>query len=101
MSEALRSAPAHAGARDEIIWILATSSNADLADPAEALRRGEAALAENPAPSPGLLDGLGAAYAATERFEEATRAANAAARGAAAQGDHIRAHQIQARIGLY
>lgn len=101
LSEALRMDPSHAAARDELVWILATSSHEDLSDAEEATRIAEAALQAGAARSTRLLDALAAAYAGTDRFEEASQLARGAIAAAQAEGNHIRAHQIRARLRLY
>ncbi|MEE3329802.1 MAG: tetratricopeptide repeat protein [Myxococcota bacterium] len=101
LSEALRIDPSNAAAREELVWILATSSHADLSDAQEARRIAEAALQSGAARSTRLLDALAAAYAGSDRFEEASQLARSAIAAAQAEGNHIRAHQIRARLRLY
>ena len=101
LSEALRIDSSSAAARDELVWILATSSHADLNDPEEARRIAEAVMQSGSAPSTRLLDALAAAYAGSNRFEEASQVARSAIAAAQSEGNHIHAHQIRARLRLY
>jgi tetratricopeptide (TPR) repeat protein len=101
LSKALDLDPEASEARDELTWILATSSHDDLRDVSEATRVGEAALAQEPTGSTRLLDAIAAAYAGAGRFQEAQAAARAAMSSAQAAGNHIYAHQVAERIQLY
>jgi tetratricopeptide (TPR) repeat protein len=97
--EALRLQPELAVAATELAWILATSPEASVRDPDEAIRLAEAALAAEPPRAAGL-DALAAAYAAAGRFDAAAAKAREAAR-LAARGDPALAAAAQARSELY
>jgi tetratricopeptide (TPR) repeat protein len=86
---------------NNLAWLLATSSDPALRDPARALALAQTARASSGADDPGILDTLAAAQAAAGRFEEAERTAARAARRAAAAGDTAAAAEIEARRALY
>jgi Flp pilus assembly protein TadD len=98
-SEALRLQPDDRRALGELVWVLATSSEPTLRDPAEAIRRAEAT--EEGTRPPRLLDGLAAAYAAVGRRDEAIATATAAIEGAEGTERHALARAIASRRALY
>jgi spermidine synthase len=99
--EALRLEPRLRSARNNLAWLLATSPDASLRDPAEALRLAEGLRNEMREPSANLLDTLAAAYAAAGRFEEAIRSAEQAMALAEAEGALARAQTFRRRISDY
>ena len=96
-SEALRLEPGEPRALEELVWVLATSSEESLRDPAEAIRRAE----QSPDPTTRLLDGLAAAYAAAGQQELAVATARSAIEHAVANQDHGSAHAIRERLSRY
>jgi spermidine synthase len=99
--EALRLEPTLPSARNNLAWLLATSPEASLRDPAEALRLAEGLRDETREPGANLLDTLAAAYAAAGRFDEAIRSAEQAATLAEAEGDLALAQTFRRRISDY
>ena len=69
-------------AANNLAWILATTRDPSLRDPAEAVRLAEAAVRGSDPPDANFLDTLATAYAAAGRPEDARRAAAAAAAAA-------------------
>jgi tetratricopeptide (TPR) repeat protein len=98
---ALRKDPDLAFAANNLAWILATSPDPGLRDPAEALRLAESAARSADAPDPDLLDTLAAAQAAAGRFDAAVATAELAAARADAAGRSALAREIRARLALY
>ena len=99
--EALRLKPRLRSARNNLAWLLATSPDASLRDPVEALRLAEGLRNEEQEPSANLLDTLAAAYAAAGRFEEAIRSAEQAVALAEAEGDLAMAQTFRKRLSNY
>ena len=99
--EALRLEPRLPSARNNLAWLLATSPDASLRDPAEALRLAEGLLSEAREPSANVLDTLAAAYAAAGRFDEAIRSAEQAVALAEAEGAFALAQAFRTRISSY
>jgi tetratricopeptide (TPR) repeat protein len=99
--EALRLEPTLRSARNNLAWLLATSPEASLRDPAEALRLAEGLRDETREPGANLLDTLAAAYAAAGRFDEAVRSAEQAAALAEAEGDLALAQTIRKQTSSY
>jgi tetratricopeptide (TPR) repeat protein len=97
--EALLMRPDYTDAANNLAWLLATTADAALRDPGEAIRLVEADAQGSDAPW--LLDTLAAAYAADGRFEEAIRTADRAARIATEQEQTASAEQIRERLALY
>ena len=97
---ALAAHPDDALAANGLAWILATSSDASLRDPPEAVRAAEWAVNARP-DDPGLLDTLGAAYAAAGRFADAIAAAERAEEIASAQGNTALSDRIRERLVSY
>jgi len=98
--EALRLEPGQPTASNNLAWALATSSDASLRDPAEAVRVAEAAIRSAPNDPP-LLDTLAAAYAAAGRLGDASKTAERAAWEAEQRGATGLAAQIRHRAELY
>jgi tetratricopeptide (TPR) repeat protein len=84
----------------EMARVLATSADAAFRDPARAVRLAEAA-AGLVGSDPFVLDTLAAAYAASGRFDEATRTAQEALSRVQERGNARLEAEIQARIELY
>jgi tetratricopeptide (TPR) repeat protein len=99
--EALRIDPAQAAAANNLAWLLATSDDADLRDPDEAIRVAQRLIGDAGDPDPNVVDTLAAGYAAAGRFEEAARTAERAARLARARGAAPMSDEIERRAALY
>jgi len=70
--EALRDNPQFIEAANNLAWLLATTEQPGLRDPAAAIELAQTAL-EQDAGSPAILDTLAAAYAAAQRYADAVR----------------------------
>jgi Tfp pilus assembly protein PilF/thiol-disulfide isomerase/thioredoxin len=97
----LRLRPNHILAARNLAWILATSGDPALQNPAEAIRLAEAACAATQYRSPADLDALAAAYAAAGRFDEAAATANKAISILVQAGRQDGAAAIAERLRLY
>jgi Flp pilus assembly protein TadD len=97
----LRLRPDHVLAARNLAWILATSSDPSLQDPAEAVRLAETASAASQHRSPADLDALAAAYAAAGRFDEAVAIANRAITILSQAGQRDAAAAIAERLRRY
>ena len=86
---------------NSLAWHLATAPDANLRDPAEAIRLAEFACADRAATRPGWLDTLAAAYAANGQFDDAVRTGEAALTAAGAAPDDKLATAVAARLELY
>ena len=98
---ALERDPRLLSAANNLAWVLATSADASLRDPAEAIRLAGTAVRETDSGNPGFLDTLAASYAAAGRFGDARRTAQRAAELATARGDEELARSIRARAAGY
>jgi len=98
--QALEAEP-HAEACNELAWLLATCSESDLAEPAEAMRLAERCLHLAGARSADLLDTLAAAQAAAGRFAEARGTAEEALHLARQRGESELAREIETRLAGY
>ena len=98
---ALERNPQLISAANNLAWVLATSADASLRDPAEAIRLAESAVRQSEARNPGYLDTLAVSYAAAGRFGDARRTAQQAAELAAARGDEELARSIRSRAADY
>jgi Flp pilus assembly protein TadD len=98
--QALVSRPDSAAALAGLAWLLATSEDPALRNPAEAVRLGERAitLASGDAT---VLDALAAAYAAAGRYDRAVATARAAVDAATRAGAPAAADQIRGRLAVY
>ncbi|HEY8153599.1 MAG TPA: tetratricopeptide repeat protein [Myxococcota bacterium] len=94
---ALERDPRLLSAANNLAWVLATSRDPSLRDPAEAIQLAELAVRESEPENPGFLDTLAVSYAAAGRLADARRTAQRAAELAAARGDPELARQIRAR----
>lgn len=98
--EALRLEPTNPAASRALAWILATSTDVELRDGAEALRLARA-LCAGPTPPPGRLEVLAAALAEAGDFPEAVRVSEQAATAAERTGDRELASRIRSRQRTY
>ena len=99
---ALQLRPDWSSPMNNLAWILATTADDELRDPAEAVRLAERA-SQNAAEklSPGLLDTLAAAYASAKQFDKAVRTAQRAIELAEATGKNALVEQLTDRMRLY
>lgn len=98
--EALRFDPQHFEAVNNLAWLLATSKDPGLRDPAGALELAESMRAIR-SPDALSLDTLAAAYAAVGRFDDAVRTQELALRALGASGDGAAEAEYQARLSAY
>jgi tetratricopeptide (TPR) repeat protein len=99
--EAMWLEPGLRSARNNLAWLLATSPDESLRDPAEALQLAEGLRDQAGKPSANLLDTLAAAYAANGRFEEAVHSAEQAVALAEAEGDLALAQTFRKKLSNY
>jgi tetratricopeptide (TPR) repeat protein len=99
--EALRLNPDFPPALTGLAWIMATSADAGLRNPNEAIRLAERGAALTGQSEASALDALAAAYAAAGRFDRAIAVARSAADLAATAGRPELAAQIRQRQALY
>jgi tetratricopeptide (TPR) repeat protein len=100
-TEALRLAPDSPGMLDNLAWILATDSRAEIRDPAKAVQLAERACEQTGHEQAALLDTLAAAYAAADRFPEAAQTAQKALELTVSSGREELARGIRTRLLLY
>ena len=98
--EALRIRPDWPLALGELAWLQATSADATVRDPSEALRLASRAADLSGGHDASILDTLAAAYAEAGRFAEATRIADAAEALADGSAPDLAA-EIRGRLSLY
>lgn len=99
--EAIRLKPDYGKACNNLAWLLATNANSPASDQTQAVQLAERAcqlVGEKQAP---YLDTLAAAYAATDRFQEAVATAEEALALARATGLTRLASEIEARVQMY
>jgi tetratricopeptide (TPR) repeat protein len=94
---ALERNPDLISAANNLAWTLATSSDASLRDPAEAVRLAEGVVRQTEGKNPGFLDTLAVSYQAAGRWSDAHRTAQKAAELAESQGDQELARAIRSR----
>ena len=99
--DALRLNPAHLSAANNLAWLLATTPDERLRNPAEAVRRAEGMIEGGRAEHPALLDTLAASYASAGRFDDATRTAQRALALATANAEPELAAEIRRHMALY
>lgn len=93
--------PDLASALSGVAWVLATASQTELRNVADAVRAGERAVAIASADKPTALDALAAAYAAAGQFDRAAATARSAIDAAVAAGNQALADQIRQRLAAY
>ncbi len=98
--ESLRLEPGYLPAANNLAQLLATTSDAGLRDPAEAIRLAEAALGAA-GDEPALLDTLAAAQAAAGQLARAVETATRAAALAQARGDAALQREIERNLARY
>lgn len=94
-------APEDPHSRNNIAWVLATSSNGSIRDGAKAIGFAEQAVALSGGREPQFLRTLAAAYAENGRFSEAIAAAKQAAAIANMQGKQRLANNLAKDLMLY
>jgi tetratricopeptide (TPR) repeat protein len=94
-------APADPYSRNNMAWVLATSSDVSIRDGAKAVGFAQQAVALSGAREPQFLRTLGAAYAETGRFTEAIATARQAAAIANMQGKQRLAKNLEQDLMLY
>jgi tetratricopeptide (TPR) repeat protein len=99
--QALELAPEDAHSRNNIAWVLATSSDASIRDGAKAIELAQVAVALSGSREPRFVRTLAAAYAESGRFSEALAAAQQAAVIARMQGKTQLANHLEKDIMLY
>jgi len=99
--EAIRLQPEWVEAWADLAWLRATSPDASVRDPAEAIRLASRATELSGGGNPAMLDTLAAAYASAGRFEEAIRTAETAEALCAAGITPELGAAIQTRLNLY
>jgi tetratricopeptide (TPR) repeat protein len=93
--------PDNIGALNDLAWVLATADNASVMDAPRALKLAQHACELTGYKEPALLDTLGAAYAATGKFDEAIQKAEQAIEAAKARKQENLASKIESRLQLY
>ena len=99
--QALVLAPEDPHCRNNIAWVLATSSDASIRDGAKAIDLADVAVALSGGREPRFLRTLAAAYAESGRFSEALAAAQQAAAIARMQGKTGLANRLKKDLMLY
>src|SRR5437870_9224317 len=99
--KALALAPEDPHARNNIAWVLATSSDASIRDGAKAIDLAEVAVELSNSEDPKFLRTLAAAYAESSRFSEAVLTAKRGVQTATAQGKSAFANVLERDIALY
>jgi tetratricopeptide (TPR) repeat protein len=91
----------HASALAGLAWVLATSADASVRNPEEAIGAAERATALTGNGDPSALDALAAALASAGDFSKATATAERAIAAASQAGNAALADQIRGRLRLY
>jgi tetratricopeptide (TPR) repeat protein len=99
--KALALAPEDPHSRNNIAWVLATSSDASIRDGARAVEFARKAVELSNSGDPKFHRTLAAAYAETGRFSEAIEAAKQGMEIATSQGNFRLANLLQGDIALY
>jgi len=86
---------------NNLAWVLATSPEAGLRDPAGAIAAGENAARLTEQSDPAVLDTLAAAYASAGRFPDAVHTLERAIEISRAQGDEASIREFVGRLALY
>ena len=89
------------GALNNLAWVLATCDEPKFRNPIRAITFAEKACKLTDYKQPGWLDTLAAAYAAADRFDEATKTAETALKLAEAANQQQLAEEIQKRLESY
>jgi tetratricopeptide (TPR) repeat protein len=98
---ALALAPEDPHSRNNIAWVLATSSDASIRDGARAVKFAREAVELSNSEDPKFLRTLAAAYAESSRFSEAVLTAERGVQTATAQGKSAFANVLERDIALY
>ena len=93
--------PRHVPVLNMLAWILATSSEKDISNPAEAVALAQKACRLTKFSQPQVLDTLAAAYASDGKFVHAVKNAQKAVDLARAGGNEALAERIGGRLELY
>ena len=99
--KALALAPKDAHSRNNIAWVLATSSDASIRDGARAVEFAREAVELSNSEDPKFLRTLAAAYAESSRFSEAVLTAKRGVQTATTQGKSDFANVLERDIALY
>ncbi len=99
--KALRIMPDQADLMDKLAWISATRKETAFYNPQQAVKLAERACELSDYANAGMLDTLGVAYAAVNRFSEAVVTAERALKIAQSAGNKSLTDQIQQRLALY
>jgi tetratricopeptide (TPR) repeat protein/mono/diheme cytochrome c family protein len=99
--EALKSVPDWPDVLNELAWLLATSSDAAVRNPDEAIRLAERAVQLTAPPSWPTFDTAAVAFASARRFKEAAERARRALDLASAAGNREAADDIRERLRFY
>jgi len=99
--KALALAPEDPHSRNNIAWVLATSSDASIRDGARAVKFAREAVELSNSEDPKFLRTLAAAYAESSRFSEAVLTAKRGVQTATAQGKSAFANVLERDIALY
>jgi len=99
--KALALAPKDPHSRNNIAWVLATSSDASIRDGARAVEFAREAVEFSNSEDPKFLRTLAAAYAESSRFSEAVLTAKRGVQTATMQGKSAFAHVLERDIALY
>jgi len=99
--EALQSVPDWPEVLNELAWLLATSSEAAVRNPAEAIRLAERSVQLTVPPSWPAFDTSAIAFASARRFKEAAERARRALDLATAAGNREAADDIRERLRFY
>lgn len=99
----LKPSPPHslADALSELAWVLATHPDAKYRNGDQALRYAEEAIASQAAPTAWRFNVLAAAYAEVGNFPKSVEAAERGIDLATADGNHVLAEELGARLRLY
>jgi tetratricopeptide (TPR) repeat protein len=98
--KALKIAPEHAEAQNNLAWLLATQPSDQIRNGAEAVRLAESAV-QKVGEVPSYLGTLAVAYAEAGRFPEAIVTAKKAVRIATLQGDSQLAKRMESRLKYF
>lgn len=101
LKRAIESAPGFVPAVNNLAWLMATSTNNGVRDPARALQLADQLLASAGGGDPSVLATVAAAYAADGRFEQAVEFGGKAAGAARARGDEALAGTLEKRVRGY